>query len=341
MAWIRKKGKVWYAEWRQGGKQVTQPVSLKKSVALEFLDELRERLDRQRVGLGPGDQTVAQWMADHLSRLGARMAAGDLKPSSVVRARQAFGHLEGWLEARRPEIRRLSQLVPSVLQDYRLHRARTAKSSTVNTEMALLSPAFKASMNDGSIRRSPISALRKLKERDSRAPRPLALEEARAFIAAASPELLPYAIGYIYTGARRNELFEVGWPDVDFESRTLVIQNIKTHRDNRDRAREIPMQPKVARLLNKMPKEGAGPWPRVPDETLRRWVRQAAVRAKLKPPAPTVHDLRHTHATLLKTAGIDVLAIKLLMGHRRLETTERYVHTDLEYLRRATRKLRI
>lgn len=44
------------------------------------------------------------------------------------------------------------------------------------------------------------------------------------------------------------------------------------------------------------------------------------------------HSLRHTYATRQILAGMDILTLKRLLGHRNLQTTERYVHLAEEFL---------
>jgi len=44
------------------------------------------------------------------------------------------------------------------------------------------------------------------------------------------------------------------------------------------------------------------------------------------------HRLRHTYGTELAAAGIDLLALRDLMGHASPETTARYVHLSTEHL---------
>lgn len=44
------------------------------------------------------------------------------------------------------------------------------------------------------------------------------------------------------------------------------------------------------------------------------------------------HRLRHTYATELAAAGIDLLVLRELMGHVSPETTAKYVHLSAEML---------
>jgi len=47
------------------------------------------------------------------------------------------------------------------------------------------------------------------------------------------------------------------------------------------------------------------------------------------------HSLRHTFATRLLVAGVDVVSVSALLGHTNLGTTMGYLHTNPEALRRA------
>ena len=61
--------------------------------------------------------------------------------------------------------------------------------------------------------------------------------------------------------------------------------------------------------------------------SLFRRHRESCGAARVRP-----HRLRHTYGTELAAAGIDLLALRELMGHSSPETTARYVHLSVEQL---------
>lgn len=349
MAFLRKHGKVWHIVWKEGGKQRSKRVSNDRQIAAEKLRSFTERQDRRAAGLEGWDLFLGEWAEEHVKQLQVRQASGELAPATVERAREAMIHFLTWMATDHPNLRRISQVTPELLSEYRMARTVRrpglwrckAKAKTINTEVFLLSPAFRAAVKHGALRINPATELRKLREKDSKAPRDLAPAEAKRLLAVsrkAFPDLHPYLVGYLHTGARRGELFAVEWQDVDLDGRMLTLKNLKTHRDSRDRTRVVPIHPALARVLRG--RRGLErPWPEIPHESLRREFGRAARAAKL-PWLTRLHDLRHTFAGALVSAGVELYAVGKLLGHRSPMTTQRYARHRAEALRDAVGKLK-
>jgi len=130
------------------------------------------------------------------------------------------------------------------------------------------------------------------------------------------------------TGVRVSEALHLRVPDIDSQRRMIRIEQGKGHKD-----RYVPLSPKLLELLRTYwrtvrPEEWLFPG-QVPHQPLgREAVGQAVTRASQraglsKDPSP--HSLRHAYAVHLLEAGADLRKIQLLLGHRSLATTARYL----------------
>ena len=76
---------------------------------------------------------------------------------------------------------------------------------------------------------------------------------------------------------------------------------------------------------------------RLSRRTIQKTVRRLLEKASGADDA-TVHSLRHSFATHLLDAGADLIAVKELLGHVSLSTTQIYTHTSRERLKRVYRE---
>jgi site-specific recombinase XerD len=74
-------------------------------------------------------------------------------------------------------------------------------------------------------------------------------------------------------------------------------------------------------------------------KTVNGIVRRLAKMAGIVYKKVTPHTLRHSFATHLKDAGVDLVTIQKLLGHASLAETERYLHTGEEQLHEAVERL--
>ncbi len=73
---------------------------------------------------------------------------------------------------------------------------------------------------------------------------------------------------------------------------------------------------------------------------LKKYVKLAEqVCPSLKAKRISPHVLRHTNAVNLLRAGVDQATIALWLGHESVETTQIYLHADIEYKEKVLSKL--
>jgi integrase/recombinase XerD len=130
-------------------------------------------------------------------------------------------------------------------------------------------------------------------------------------------------------GLRVSELCQLQVTDIDSARMVLRVRQGKGQHD-----RYVMLSPKLLPLLRHYwQQEKPRPWlfpgtPRTRPITARmvhRICRDAGQAAHL-PKAIHPHLLRHSFATHLLEAGVDLRRIQLLLGHRSLRTTSRYLH---------------
>lgn len=120
----------------------------------------------------------------------------------------------------------------------------------------------------------------------------------------------------IETGCRRDELLTLEPRDVN--GGLLHLWETKT-----DSPRTVPMSEETTAMLMELLTKGTMPTKR----GLRSWWDRAKVKMGLENDDQFVfHTCRHTCATRLVDQGENLLVIKEWLGHKRIETTQRYAH---------------
>lgn len=182
----------------------------------------------------------------------------------------------------------------------------------------------------------------------------------------------------MYSGLRRGELIPLTWNDIDFEKKTIRINKaveskngkfeVKPMTKSAAGMRTIDIPQKLVDFLKSQPHESVLVCPSVKGKMMSEsgwkalWEsymktlnnkygeRTLADRKKmLKPgqrkfdmtiPPITAHWLRHTFATLLYFAGVDVMTARDQLGHADVKTTlSIYTHLDAQYKRKSMSKL--
>jgi integrase/recombinase XerD len=142
-------------------------------------------------------------------------------------------------------------------------------------------------------------------------------------------------------GLRVSELVSLQVSDID--SRRMVIRVL----GKGQKERLVPISPRLLQVLRTYwlryrPKTWLFPGvdldKRLTENTVRRLCDQGAERARLRKRI-TPHTLRHSFATHLLEAGVDLLTAQALLGHNHLRTTAIYLHVSLRHLQKVPQLL--
>ena len=146
----------------------------------------------------------------------------------------------------------------------------------------------------------------------------------------------------LLTGARKRELLDARWCDVDFDARIWRIPMTKSGRPltvpltNEAYFLLLDLRSRLPGILEK-PQETEVEWIFPNPKTNKPFVsifnawHTARVKAGLV--GLRIHDLRHSFASALVNHGIPIYDVQKLLGHQSIKTTERYSHLAPERLR--------
>jgi integrase/recombinase XerD len=137
-------------------------------------------------------------------------------------------------------------------------------------------------------------------------------------------------LSFMYSaGLRAGEVSRLRLADIDSGRMMIHIRQSKYNKD-----RYVPLSPLVLEGLRKyyyacQPVEylfnGSAPGSALSVRGMQWALREAVKKCKLQK-GITLHTLRHSYATHLLEFGMDIVTIKELLGHERIETTLVYLH---------------
>lgn len=193
---------------------------------------------------------------------------------------------------------------------------------TVNRRLAVLKAALHYAWRQGWLRDNLSGRIERLREPAGR--QVYLTREQVARLAAASDEPLRTAILIAaYTGLRASELL-IAVPAADRKS--IMVPVSKT-----GKPRTVPVPAAIKRLVARLPLP-------MRYSSIGWGFREARIAAGL--PHVRFHDLRHTTASWLVNAGVDLYQVGAILGHTAPATTARYAHLAHNTLAKAMRKLR-
>lgn len=300
----------------------------------------RWRLEASRGQEPPGDAdapTFERLMLLYLGGPGAAKRSTERDAYSAKRLAEVF------------QGRTLASIRPADIRGYiDGRRADGAQPGTINRELGLLSAAWNWANRDLEWDiRNPAEG-RRLREPEGRV-RWLRRDEAARLIRAAEAEpQAPYLADWIrlalHTGMRRGELLGLEWARVDLGAGLLRLDAEHTKSARR---RSVPLNAaaRAALVSRARWRDAHAPGARwvfcrpggAPIANIKRSFASACRRAGIADFRP--HDLRHTCAAWLVSAGVPLPEVRDLLGHSTIRMTERYAHLAPERVRAAVEVL--
>ena len=224
---------------------------------------------------------------------------------------------------------------PEELRAYQLHMTDTGVSPwTFNVRIVSLRFFFGVTCG-----REEMKRYMQFQRKPRKLPIVLSVEEVADLMAAVPGPGLKYraALGISYgAGLRASEVCNLKITDIDSNRMLIHVDNGKGGRD-----RKAMLSPGLLELLRDYwlearPQGWLFPGKSMINPLSSRQLNRAFTSAKhmagIAKPA-TLHTLRHSFATHLLEANVDVRVIQVLLGHAKLSTTARYTHVATKTIR--------
>ena len=364
MARIYKRGLTWYIDIRVKGTRFRRRVGTSKKIAELALKDAEVKAARDQFGFTKNDIFFDKLIERFLEYSRANHASGTTRRFKCV-----LGHFQDFLKEKYPRITHLSQIGPEVVERYKIFRKEAwvnpnghlvtseedvkdytrkgARSQTINFELKVLTNIFNTAINWGYLKDNPTRKVKRMKVNDAKPVRFLSRKDCIKLLAACPADLYPIYFTFLNTGMRRSELEHLELTDIDFSRNKVKIQ-IKEFWKPKSIEREIPMNDQLRDLLKAhreknqqglrsdfvFPHRDGGKTRINLRDKLIKIADKAGVEGLTK-----LHTLRHTFASHLVMAGVDLPTVMKLMGHSDIQTTMIYAHLAADHLADAVNKL--
>jgi integrase len=325
---LYKRGNVWWCCYKSltGKIERLSTGHTDYDKAVEFLTERKFNVQK---GIEPeviqNINYTFQELATEYQKWCERQRSFDSKKIFIKQLVDVFGYMP---------LKNFNTMMIEQFQTERIQKGN--KPATVNRLVATLKHSFTKAYDWNMITETILKKVRKVKllEENNRRLRYLSKEECQALVNTCDMHLRPIVITALNTGCRKEEILSLKWDMVDMKHGFILLDQTK----NGER-REIPINGTLRTTLEALPRRLDGGYVFFDPKTGERYqeVKHSFATALRKAGIRDfhLHDLRHTFASHLVMAGIDLTTVSRLLGHKSLAMTLRYSHLSPQHFTRA------
>jgi len=338
MPYRRKDSPVWWASYTDHrGKRVrrsTETTNQKEAKALEAkwkLDSFRTRQWDEEPS-----RTFEELMYAYLKATAEVKRSANKDITSTRHLRSVFKDSV------------MNDLTGSDIRAYISKRKEEVSNASINRELALFSSAINYANREWEWNLPNVVAGKKLKEPPGRT-RWITYTESAVLLEKASdlirsPHLHDFISLALYTGCRSQEMLGLTWSRVNLQADIFYLEADQT---KSGKCRSIPLNRIARSAIQRRARFRAlhcedSPWvfcnrkgERI--QSVKKSFATACKNAGIED--FRIHDMRHTCAAWLVSAGAALAEVRDLLGHASITMTERYAHLSPENVRNAVGRL--
>jgi integrase/recombinase XerD len=359
--------KGYYADFRAGGRRIQKRLSSDFDAAKTILNQLKARCDKAEYDLLDNDYPIGELRDSYLKR-----CEQELRPGTVARYSRGLDAVTIWLG-----IHKVRQIDTGRVLAYREHRLLSGTSPrTINHDLTVFGAMLRWGVKQKLIGSNPLGEIELLRHDHPKEGRALTPDEIQLLLARSPQPWRDIWYTLLVTGMRKEELANLRFTDIDWESKELIVRGFIAK--NR-RERRVPIDDGLLSILRRQAEEapkrqpGKGRTPKITELVRQRFTREHVFVTTQNTPLThrsgvyhafmrccklagfqtktfdaegklvehvDLHSLRRTFATDAITNGADPKSVQEILGHRTLDMTMRiYTKVKAAPKRQAVAKL--
>lgn len=337
---VYHRGKNWYVDYAVEGKRVRKSFGRQRKVAELYLKNTE-------VKIAKGEELSPKYDFVSLSDFIAKYLEYSRNNKSLSTYRTDLSRINSFQQFLKDKgIERLERITPAVIEEFKSLVLKSSSATTFNHYLTLVKAMLNKAVSWRNLRENPLREVKKLKSLNARQVRFLTDEEISAILDKSGDLMKKVIRILLYSGMRRSELVFLAWDDIDFLNKLITVQSKpetgfhpKSHRP-----RSIPINPDLEQLILDLPQKGKYLFDDGKGKPLHckdyytKQFEKILKKADVK--NANLHTLRHTFASNLVMAGVDLRTVQELLGHSTIKITERYAHLSPDHKTRAINVLK-
>ncbi len=323
---VYKRGKYWWIDYTYQGRRYRYSLKTRsKKLAQLYMQDLELKIfKREKLGIHE-ERIPFHYLADiylDYIKVNGTARTYEVEKYKNKTLKQFF---EGYT---------IQEITPEMIERFKTELSAKVSQQTVNRYLTTLRAMFNKAIQWGYLKDSPMNKVEFFREPPGRL-RFLNPEEIQKLIDSSPEHLRPIIIVALNTGLRKSEILSLRWDQIDFVHNVITVIGKKT-----GERRIIPMNKTVKTTLMKLPRtsEYIFPGPKgKPIQSIKKSFKTACKKAGIE--NFRFHDLRHTFASYLVMAGVDLRTVAQLLGHKTLRMVMRYSHLSQDHLQKAVDRI--
>ena len=314
---FKRQTGIYYIVYDENGKRRWKSTGTKrKNKAIKVLTNFQNLTTPQ-----PVRRTLVKFITEHKNYTDALYAKKtiELYQSSLRHLHSIVGN------------RFLTSLTVREVDLFKIMRNEKVSITTVNIELRMLRAAFNTALKWKYLKENPFQGVRFLPVPD-REPPYLSKDEFNKLISMISETWIKdVIITAAMTGMRRGEIINLRWEDVNFHTKTIIVESSTRYKTKFGKRRVIPINDVVYKILctrhnrtnkgyvfTRGGKQINGDWL---TQRLKSYLLRLNSTKKLN-----FHSLRHTFSSWLVQSGVSIYEVQKLLGHSDIKVTQVYAH---------------